>query len=706
MWFDALCVRRDFMHRYAMAFMSRITLELSSYLGRNSLEDIITLGDEFLIECLRFVYSIDSIKHYQFLPRSMFQSLRENLLSYDNISEAFTELLLDRNEAIFEELNELQPRQRGKKLGEYHRIVSFQIDTMSASFYVEEESVVERNDKLAFIVNGVETMAQSLSEYVQSNQFVNYGEEGLIEHILACQENIKKLGALRVYPNARYDEGGERVHSTEIEKKWYVAISNDVMQELGEVFSSSADRALEKAVDNLRKSCQDLEQMFLIEKQDAGWLGGRLCKAYLARVSAWLNDFCLRGSASPCEFHRISTREVIRLIVVTYLKHIIDTYFNDKKFKLSEEGVQQVASDLQQIISWVDDKHGSLIPGGVNLSDFTGLNDVSMLLRNTRMLLMSDEENLLLCFSESVQHFGHNSIVHIYDLARLVLKVREDLTLKQRKHMLAVFSFYVAQFHITTTEIFEPLGNPHHRLSGPVILSELFPLAGKVHCTGTKWHFEQLPKSQARLKFDVMTLVTDAVTLCRERRRVVGMDNLSEAKSKRRSFVRGRKIAGQIDEKGEEVNQKPKKIFSEPIKRISTIPEDSEVTMEVDNCDAEKKEKDTDKDGNEEDETEDWMLLRESFVHKSSNRFSSRFSENMRFSGEGGRPLIDLYGIDFEDLHAELCPPMFRHTFVPPIQFISLQQRYWLRPRETKEKDSHIEYLLVRILITCMYMFF
>ena len=677
------------MHRYAVGFMSRITLELSTYLGHSCLEEVVNLGDDFLIECLRFVYTIDSIKHYQFLPRSMFQNLRENLLSFDDISDAFGSLLLDRNEAIFEELNELQPRQRGKKLSEYYKIVAFQVDTMNASFYIEELSVVEKNDKIAFIVKAVETMIHSLLNYVRENDFYNYGEEGLIEHILACQVNIKKLGGLRVYPYARYNDDGLLVDTT-VCRKWYVAISNDVMEELGMVFTTSADKALEKAVKNLSRSCDELVSMFLIEKQDVGWIGGKLIKAYLNRVSTWLNDFCLRGSASPCEFHRISTREVIRLIVVTYMKKTIDTYFNDKKFKLSEEGVLQVASDLQQIISWVDNRHAALTPPGVNTSDFTGLNDVSMLLRSTRMLLMSDEDNLLLCFSESIQHFGHKSIIHMYDLSRLILKVREDMSLKQRKHMLAVFSYYVEQFTSTTTEVFEPLGKPHPRLSGPAILSELFPLAGEIHCTGTKWHYEQLPKSYTKVKFDIMTLVTDAMSLCRERRRVVGMDNLSEVTSKRKNFIRGREVMGQDFEVGNS------KKSHTPLNsgNFPTIPEDSEVNVEsiVVKVDESNTIRTDDK---KKDDTEEWLLLRESFVHPNSNcSLNTRFSELLG-DGGGGRPFIDLYGIDFEELHVELRPPVYHNTYIPPVQFISLQHRYWLRPREMKEKDHQIEYLRV-----------
>jgi len=441
----------------------------------------------------------------------------------------------------------------------------------------------------------------------------------------------------------------------------------------------------------LSKSCEELESMFLMEKQDVGWLGGKLCKAYLLRVSTWLNEFCLRGAASPCEFHRISTREVIRLIVVTYMKKIIDTYFNDKKFKLSEEGVLQVASDLQQIISWVDNKHAALTPAGVNTSDFTGLNDVSMLLRNTRMLLMSDEDNLLLCFSESIQHFGHNSIIHIYDLSRLILKVREDMSLKQRKHMLAVFSYYVEQFKNATTEVFEPLGNPHPRLSGPAILSELFPLAGEVHCTGTKWHYEQLPKTYARMKFDIMTLVTDAVSLCRERRRVVGMENLSDLKNKRKTFVRGRQVMGQ--DVATSARQSVIANSSASTKEgVTTILEELEESVD-DVAVSIATSRDVKESEKADEETEEWLLLRESFVHQNSNRsLNMRFSENQS-EGGGGRPFIDLYGIEFEELHMELRPQVYRNIYFPPVHFISLQQRYWLRPRETKEKDNQIEYL-------------
>jgi hypothetical protein len=660
---------RDFMHRYASLFMSRITLELSWYLGKDKLSNSDDVSDVFVIESIKFTHSIDSIKHYQFLPRSLFIGLRENLQTYDQLSKFLSNLLLDRNEAWFKELDELQPRQRGYKLREFYKIVNFQVDKIHTSFYLSDKDDVDTKSKL--IMSTINTMVFSLAKYVKCLDFSNYGEEALLEHILACQEIVKFCYGLKVYPysgkiNSQSATENFGVDPTKFTKQWVIALRDHELEVLSTTFLTSADTAAASAVKNTFQTFEDIRKMFFYEKAGMGWIGGKVCELYLGRVTTWMVAFCQRASATPCEFHRIAIRETIRMVVYSYIKGLCDRYKNDKKFILSENGSQQLASDLHSIMTWVDTQNVKLIPPTIkNKSEYKGCNDLTMLLRNIRMFVTSDESSLLFCLSEAIQHFGTASSLHIYDLARLCLKIRDDMSNSTRKYVLGLFSTYVEQLQRASLEEFGPLSKSHPRLSGPALLSDLFPRVGSLHCSGKKWSLEKLLESETDARLDIANLVTDACNISRIRRAGVTKE-AKDAIRKQSSFRNKRQSCG-VDE-----------MASLRTGLLAAVDPDDDTSS-----------------------SELWQLLDPSYVETSAETSDTigvgdkhgyaDFNDDevqddsgchARADQEGGsdkddyeladeRPFVDLHGCTFEELHHTLRPKVYTKTTFAPVCFVN-----------------------------------
>ena len=639
------------MQRYCDYFRSRITLELSSFLGiSKNVSDLTQLGEEVLVECIRLLHTIDSLKNYKFLPRSLFSGLRENLVGADQLTKAFLKLLSDRNDSWYSELYELQPRQRGNKLAEYYKIVDYQIQKIHDTYSIADQYDVKSKEIL--LLSAIDTLAMSIARHVSRTSFTDYGEEALLSHILACQECVRYFSSLRIYPY--YGPLSKAAADTFLEDamsatdKWVMALSRVCIEQVGGIFLRSAHDAATAAVQNISHTTTDIVDMLFVET--GGWIGGKVVRAYLDRVSGWMEAFCQRGAPKPCEFHRIIRREAIRMVLVTYLKHLIDKYRLNKRFKLSADGEMQVASDLQILGRWVEQNNEKLIPAYVcDRGSYTGSNDVTMLIRTARLFMTSDESNILLCFVESIQHFGLACAPHLYDLARLALKIRSDLPKKVRLNTLASFGCYITKLSAATIEGFGPLSHPHPRISGPSILQELFPNVGVTHCTGKKWSYEKLYDPDGTHNLELSTLVTDACNVARIRRgayrdqgAVISHHDMS-----------AREVGHQISELSSETseNRDTWQLLDPDHLRMERGPLDAErPTLEALT------------------EERDQLVMAISLLDAAE---FSGLNPAGKYSADANKPFVDLYGCSFEELHCSLRPHMYNEdTFRTPLLMV------------------------------------
>jgi hypothetical protein len=495
-------------------------------------------------------------------------------LSDERLIREYLHLVTEQVKKWSHELQQLQPRHRRHKLTEFQKIIHESVESIQSRIerFHDFPSDV---DEQTFLIITIETIAITAAKQIETIQFTEYGEDALLSHILACHDSIRFFPTLRVHSrrhqsssslssslsqspsslqrqgDGSYDMDSPRRSPKDIsspDSGWVLTLSWTCIEKLGRIFLHSGTTAAIVAVKKMSLTTQDLVSQFFVENQtsssttsSSSWLSGQLCQAYLARVSHWMEQICSRNSSTLNEFHRIIHREVIRLVLFTYISTLISKYRLNKRFKLSEAGETRISTDLKDIHQWILQQNQYLLPATVqDKGSYTGSNDILMLIRYLRMFITSDESNLMICFIESIQHFGLLSAPHLYDIARLAFKVRSDLTSKQREHILSGFALFMNELSSrTTSDDFRPLSNSHPRLSGPEILSELCPSVGVYHCTGKKWSYENTIDPSTRQ--EINQLVNDACQVAQIRRSGMA-ESLSSSSLRLSSLKRPSKI--------------------------------------------------------------------------------------------------------------------------------------------------------------------
>jgi hypothetical protein len=394
-------------------------------------------------------------------------------------------------------------------------------------------------DKYIFIQNMIDNTAIHMSRKLELIGFGDYGEDAFLGHIIACQELVKYLVNLRI-SNITILSSTKFESNQEIDKSnnynniineynlTDICISTSVLDSVCTIILSNAENAASTVVKNIIPTFDDIINLFFDERSGNIWIGDKVCKAFIERVITWLNTFRnIRGIYLHSEFRNITTKETMRILLTLYLMRLIDKYKNNKKFKLSDDGVSQVTSDLRLIGEAIlqlgiefqqCDKIHNYSSQADSEEAPSCVTDITALIKMTRLFISSDEDNLLLCYAEAVQHFGFLSTPQLYDLIRLSLKIRKDLTDSKRRKILSLCSEYITQLSNSTIDGFGPMFHMTTRLSGPDILQELFPQAGVLHCTGKKFSYEKLPESDTLSRFEIAKLVTDSCTIARMRR--------------------------------------------------------------------------------------------------------------------------------------------------------------------------------------------
>lgn len=484
---------RECIQRYTTLYAHHFCQEFQQILSPTQSSNVTqSLEEDTLLSCIIFLQSIEHFRKFPFIPRTFFTHFKENLLTDEQLIREYLHILGHEVNQWFLNFQNLQPRHRGHKLTGFQHIIDNSIRNIQNK--IEEfRNFPSDADEQTFLIITIETISITAAKHIETMQFNEYGEDALMSHILACHECIRYFTTIRV-PSRRYPTSmlpnQESVSDAPV--GWLLTLSRTSLEHLSRIFLQSGTTAAKVAVKKMASTLQDLITQFFMEDTKSQWLSGQLCHTYLIRITHWMEHICARGSSTQNEFHRIIHREVIRLVVSTYLSTLISRYRLNKRFKLSELGETRVASDLKEIHQWVVQQNDFIIPNNIqDKGSYSGSNDILMLLRFFRMFITSDQANLMICFIESIQQFGLVVAPHLYDLARLAFKVRSDLTKKQREVILSGFTLFITELSSrTTAEDFRPLSHGHPRLSGAEILSELCPEVGVYHCTGKKWSYE------------------------------------------------------------------------------------------------------------------------------------------------------------------------------------------------------------------------
>jgi hypothetical protein len=213
---------------------------------------------------------------------------------------------------------------------------------------------------------------------------------------------------------------------------------------------------------------QDLLTQGLKQDRMNEWIGGGFCAALVDRMHQWVKDF---SKTLPQKYSELVFAETCRLTVVSYVRNMIYSYVNNKKLKLSKKGIEQLSSDLKFIQNWIAEN--------ISLNFVTYENS---LLVSLIQFLNYPNESLLTSFSDAIQLFGLQHAFHIYDLMRLMLKYRIDMTPNIRRSVLGLCGEFLQQLQVAVSSDTKLLNG----ITGfeVKVLCILCPNVGLEHCTG------------------------------------------------------------------------------------------------------------------------------------------------------------------------------------------------------------------------------
>ncbi len=327
--------------------------------------------------------------------------------------------------------------------------------------------------------------------------FANYEESALIFHVNTTNILLERFKTSYISLQTR-----KLVHKIkndmDIENpSEYLLFPLAVTDALNSACYISSRNAVLKAVYNMAETVSELTVGFLHERV-VGWIGGDLCKTFITRFDQWVVHL---ATILPEKYSTILFIEVGRLMVTLYFNNMTTSYIGNKNLKLSSRGVQQLVSDLQDINVWMVS----------HISAEHAMDEKNLLLTMASFLVCS-QEAALQCYADAIAKFGIQYSLHLYDIIRLVMKFRIDITSRQRKDILGLCGEYLIQLQKAASADSDLLSGSHS-LEGAhyfdrSIFEVLCPLAGVEHCTGFKWGVEPL-SDPTSVRNTIQNLVTN-----------------------------------------------------------------------------------------------------------------------------------------------------------------------------------------------------
>lgn len=498
---------KRYMNMYEKLITGRLILHLSCIVPSNSFKptqkrNLSELGVRVICSCIGLMERLEVLKIFVFLNQDLYKAVTETLFTIGELMSALLDLSIERIEAWFASLMALSLTQRCGRLLEiksvlcdiltesYLEIIAPDIDsTLQKSLYqrIITTALLTFNDQLALV----------------SSSFDQYTEEGQIAHINACQEVQKSFssGALSwAVPIARplstntlpsnpffssTGESSEKVNrkpspsvfdgTTEM---YEMAIPTAVLDSLRDTCWQSARSAACELVRQSGKTSSPMLDCLI----DPKTCSGQACELFVMHFDSW----CAHAvELIPPVFGAIVQHETGRMLALLYIQTIIKRYAENKRIKLTVEGVSQIGQDLKKLQDWINQN----ILNAESTCEELGL-----------IFLLGDflslpELGLLEAFAAGVLKFGLHFGYHLYDLLRLMLKIRLDFTTKLRKNVLGLTAEFLSVLNKTLVSDPDLLcGISLSRYVRQVrILDELCPKVFIEHCTGKKWSLESLP---------------------------------------------------------------------------------------------------------------------------------------------------------------------------------------------------------------------
>lgn len=271
----------------------------------------------------------------------------------------------------------------------------------------------------------------------------------------------------------------------------YLVISSSIQDAVRSTCGTSASRAVRQAVERLEDNKVYLLEGFLNE-HNVSWLDGTLCNAFINNLDQWASFVC---AALPERFLFMVYLQVSRLLIRMYIHNMIARHKEKKRKILTEKGVRQISQDLIAIKAWIVS----------NESCIHAVTEQHIIVALQSFLLCS-QKDMVGAFSESMLFFGIKYVYHAYDLLRLMLKFRPDVSDTDRRAILGLCSEFINQIKKAIDGDSFSFALPTQDMA---MLDDLLPLVGIEHCTGKKWKLCILPDpSSVKLTLSIIVAET------------------------------------------------------------------------------------------------------------------------------------------------------------------------------------------------------
>jgi len=480
------------MRKFADMLKGRVTLELLHIPGSQE-QRFEEMGANALCAAIELMTEIDDLREFGFLPRDLVATMNNTLFNVGQLISALLNLSLQRIDAFFGSLALLDTGQRPTKLPEIVRIVS---ESLQAVHIDNKYPALFRT----LLLKLVTSQLLSFSDQLSMLSFDDFEEAAIVLHINCC-EKVKEL-----FLGSRINVAAQVIESPGSAASEYLPMPSAILDAVSSACNTSAKKAALRAVQNMKNGAADLLVQGVQQDKTSQWLAGGFCTVLIDRLYNWVVGFT--GNLHP-KYTDILLVETCRLVITVYVNNMIVCYKGNKSIKVSKEGIHQLILDLQTIHSWTIEHINP------QLVQF----EVSFLLMLIQFLF-STHENLITCFSDSVQLFGLQHALHIYDMLRLMLKYRMDLTANVRHSVLGLCGEFLLQLQgavladpsLICGEVAESAARTE-----VTVLDALCPKAGVEHCTGKKWRVEVLP-DPVPVRLTVALLVNQVCNGARQRR--------------------------------------------------------------------------------------------------------------------------------------------------------------------------------------------
>ncbi len=515
---------KAYVQRFAMAINGRILLELQAVLMAGWNEDegsgssetgseglcrrLAMLGTESLCEAISLMGRVERLKRYAFMPSGYVQSLYLNLFSMGEVISAYLNLAIGRVEAWFQNTVALAPQQRGLRFEEFFDVVV--ADILRGAELDSKDTVLQIEIQQRLVIAALLTYSDQLA-LVQSN---TWGQQSVLQFVGSLQKTLHTVDSGWVYweqPESRYKN--RLAVETPRQKKGKMC-SLQIPEHAAEAvrmacYQTAADAA--HAMANAFESglATFAAPIFKIKLAD-GWEGDQACALLLSHIGSW--GMHSKG-ALPAFLARQIQRRCAAMAVNVYIGELNRAYkAHRSELSFGKKAIMQLDRDLSSIERFV-----------ASLSDAEqGALPESEIVRHLRVALIAPTEPAEAfgaAFWPAVVTFGLSFGLILYDLYRLMLKLRADVRPLARKLALGYCSGLLAtlQGAVTVdTTLFSAWGGTgaHDRTH---ILHLLCPRIGIEHCTGSKWTVEKAPEDPvSQLHFQQHVLEALEAARCRQ----------------------------------------------------------------------------------------------------------------------------------------------------------------------------------------------